>query len=74
MRTDAFRMLKEVRKDIDFESLEATLLSLHNKESIKNLNNGENVEVKSMLEQLLSSDDFMKAFSEKQKEKLNNID
>ena len=35
MRSDAFKMIREIRKDVDFSTLEANLMSLHAKESIK---------------------------------------
>lgn len=75
MKTDSFRMLKDLRKDVDFDDLEATLLSLHNKEELADSQNEAGAgEVKSMLEQLLTSDAFTSAASETQNKKLEETD
>jgi len=75
MKTDAFRMLKEIRKEIDFDKLEATLLSLHSKEELSETQNNDNAnEVKSMLELLLNSKEFTEALAEKQRKNLEEID
>jgi len=71
MKTDSFKMLKDLRKDIDFDDLEATLLSLHNKEELADSQNEDGAnEVKSMLEQLLTSDAFTSAAADAQSKKL----
>lgn len=58
MRTDAFRMLKEIRKDVDFSNLEASLLSLHSKESMRESEHHGN-KMKGLLETLLTNADFL---------------
>ncbi len=65
MRTDAFRMLKEIKKDVDFSALEANLLSLHSKESMKDGSGGE--QMKSLLQSLLTDDSFIKTAENEQK-------
>ena len=58
MRTDAFRMLKEIKKDVDFTSLEANLLSLHAKKSLDD-DTDENHQMRSILESILMNEDFL---------------
>lgn len=71
MRTDAFRMLKEIRKDVDFAGLEAQLLSLHSKESMRETTDGQGDKMKSMLENILMNPDFLSQAVASQKTKLN---
>jgi len=59
MRSDAFKMIREIRKDVDFSTLEANLLSLHAKESIKNATDDSEDGVNSILQSLLSDDNFL---------------
>ena len=70
MRTDAFRMLKEIKKDVDFTSLEANLLSLHAKKSLDD-DSDENHQMKSILESILTNSDFLDTAVEIQVEDLN---
>ena len=60
MRGDSFRMLREIRKEVDFASLEANLLSLHAKESVKNAGDDAGDRMNSILEQLFTDDSFIK--------------
>ncbi len=57
MRSDAFRMIREIRKDVDFSSLEANLMSLHAKESIKDAEGNDTMN--SILATLLSDENFL---------------
>jgi len=72
MKSDSFKTLSSLRKDIDFDKLEATLLALHNKEQLKDLNDTESGKVRSILEQLLTSPEFTKSFSKQQEKKILN--
>jgi len=67
MRSDAFRMIREIRKDVDFSTLEANLLSLHAKESISSSNNGDE-SMNSILQTLLSDENFLAGAEEEQEE------
>ena len=68
MRTDAFRMLKEIKKDVDFSALEANLLSLHSKEAMNaDVEGGD--KMKSLLQSLLTDDSFIEKAESKQKNK-----
>ena len=58
MKADAFRMIREIRKDVDFANLEANLLSLHAKESVKEASGDK---MNSILEELFSDDTFLKS-------------
>jgi len=58
MKSDAFKQMKEIRKDIDFENLEAVLLSMHAKEDINN-KDIESGEVQSLLSKLFDSSAFL---------------
>ena len=58
MKSDAFRMIREIRKDVDFANLEANLLSLHAKESVKEASGDK---MNSILEELFSDDTFLKS-------------
>ena len=72
MRTDAFKMLKEIKKDVDFASLEANLLSLHAKKSLEDDEGVEGSEkTKSILETLLLDADFLDAATQLQTDTLN---
>lgn len=71
MRTDAFKMLNEIRKGVDFSALEAQLLSLHSKESMKEGADG-GEKMKSMLEGILNNPDFLEQAVKNQKEKLKD--
>ncbi|MCK5535414.1 MAG: hypothetical protein KAI79_01230 [Bacteroidales bacterium] len=57
MRTDSFKTLKDIRNDIDFDFLEGALLSKHSKESLQDLEGNE--KMTSLLEDILSSSDFL---------------
>ena len=57
MRSDAFKMIREIRKDVDFSTLEANLMSLHAKESIKDAEGDDGM--KSILQTLLSDENFL---------------
>lgn len=72
MKSDSFKTLSSLKKDIDFDKLEATLLALHNKEQLKDLNDTESGKVRSILEQLLTSPEFTKSFSKQQEKKILN--
>jgi hypothetical protein len=69
MRSDAFRMIREIRRDVDFSTLEANLLSLHAKESLSNSTGDESVN--SILESLLSDDSFLENVAKEQSDELN---
>lgn len=71
MRTDAFKMLSEIRKTVDFGLLEAQLLSMHSKESMKVDEEGSGEKMQSILEAMLKSPDFLLAAQENQKQNLN---
>jgi len=68
MRSDAFRMIREIRRDVDFSTLEANLLSLHAKESLSNSTGDESVN--SILESLLSDESFLENVAKEQSEEL----
>jgi len=68
MKADGFKMLKEIRKDVDFENLEASLLSMHSKESLKDEGSGD--KMKGILNALLGDSNFLRSAQKKQKEKL----
>ena len=69
MRTDAFRMLKDIKKDVDFGSLEDSLLSLHSKASLKEgTETGE--QMKSILQTLMADDSFLKTAEKNQKKNM----
>ena len=70
MRTDAFKMLKDIKKDVDFTSLEANLLSLHAKKSLDD-DTDENHQMRSILESILMDNDFLEQAVEMQVEDLN---
>ena len=67
MRSDAFRMIREIRKDVDFSTLEANLLSLHAKESIKNATDDSEDGMNSILQSLLADENFLATAGEEQK-------
>ena len=69
MRTDAFRMLKEIRKESDFNNLEATLLSMHSKEELNSANADGN-KMKGLLESLIMNGDFLQQAQAQQKKNL----
>lgn len=69
MRSDAFKMIREIRKDVDFSTLEANLLSLHAKESIKDATDEEDG-MNSLLQSLLSDENFMSTAEQVQKDAL----
>ena len=71
MRTDAFRMLKDIKKDVDFTSLEANLLSLHAKKSLDD-DSDEHNQMRSILETILTDSDFLDAAVESQTKELND--
>ena len=68
MKSDAFRMIREIRKDVDFATLEANLLSLHAKESVKEASGDK---MSSVLETLFSDDIFLQAAENKNREEMN---
>jgi len=69
MKSDGFKMLKEIRKDVDFENLEASLLSMHSKESLKE-DEGSGGKMQSILNALLGDGSFLKTAQEKQRQNL----
>jgi len=69
MRTDAFRMLKEIRKESDFNNLEATLLSMHSKEEL-NTANADGNKMKGLLESLIMNGDFLNQAQQQQRKNL----
>jgi len=69
MRSDAFRMIREIRKDVDFSTLEANLMSLHAKESIKDAEGDDNMN--SILQTLLSDENFLSDAEEEQINAMN---
>lgn len=70
MKADSFKQMKEIRKDIDFESLEAVLLSLHAKEDINNNNSNESGgEVQSLLSNLFDDAAFTNKTQQLEKDK-----
>lgn len=71
MRTDAFKMLKEIRKDVDFSGLEASLLSMHSKESLKEDAAGGN-QVHGLLEKIISDPNFIQKAQATQRKALED--
>lgn len=69
MRSDAFRMIREIRKDVDFSTLEANLMSLHAKESIKDAEGDDSMN--SILQTLLSDENFLSDAEEEQINAMN---
>jgi len=70
MRTDAFKMLAEIRRTVDFSALEAQLLSMHSKESMRDDTVGQGDKMKGMLEQMLTNPEFLITAAANQKSKL----
>jgi len=70
MRTDAFKMLAEIRKGVDFGALEAQLLSMHSKESMRDDNATQGDKMKGILEQMMTDPNFILSASANQKQKL----
>jgi len=71
MRSDSFRMIREIRKDVDFSSLEANLLSLHAKESMKESENDESDnKMQSLLQALLHNENFLSSAEEEQRKEM----
>jgi len=71
MRTDAYKMLVEIRKNTDFSTLEAQLLSLHSKESMREDDSSNGGQMRSVIEQIMLDPDFLARAAAKQKENLN---
>jgi len=71
MRSDAFRMIREIRKDVDFSTLEANLLSLHAKESIKHATDDSNDGMNSILQSLLADENFLQTAEQSQTDAMN---
>lgn len=69
MRSDAFRMIREIRKEVDFSTLEANLMSIHAKESVKSHAEGDDP-MNSILESLLSDENFLNAAETEQQKTL----
>lgn len=69
MKTDAFRMLKEIRKESDFNNLEATLLSMHSKEDLNTIN-ADGTKMQGLLESLIMNGDFLAQAQTQQKKNL----
>lgn len=68
MRSDAFRMIREIRKDVDFSTLEANLLSLHAKESLKESDDEDGADkMQSILQTLLHDENFLSTAEEEQR-------
>lgn len=68
MRSDAFRMIREIRKEVDFSTLEANLLSLHAKESLKESDNDDGADkMQSILQTLLHDENFLSSAEEEQR-------
>jgi hypothetical protein len=57
MKTDAFRMLKEIKKEVDFDKLEVSIMALNAKGDMKNSDKDGNVN--DVLEKIMSSDNFL---------------
>jgi hypothetical protein len=69
MKADGFKMLKEIRKDVDFENLEANLLSMHSKESLKD-DGKTGSKMQGILNQLLGDSNFLKSAEKTQRNQL----
>ncbi len=70
MRTDAFKMLAEIRKTVDFSALEAQLLSMHSKASMQDESTGQGDKMKGILEQMMTDPNFILSAAANQKTKL----
>jgi len=69
MRTDAFKMLKDLRTDVDFDSLESQLLSLHQKMETST-SDEEKVSLNSFLSELFADKTFIQKSEDVIKNKL----
>jgi len=69
MRSDAFKMIREIRKDVDFSTLEANLMSLHAKESIKDAEGDDSMN--SILQTLLSDENFLNDAASEQRDAMS---
>jgi len=72
MRSDAFKMIREIRKEVDFSTLEANLLSLHAKESLKSDDDDDDDKLQSILSSLLHDDNFLSNVEEEQRKALED--
>lgn len=55
MKTDAFRTLKEIKKEIDFEKLEADIISSNVRGEVKNSNS----DINDVLNKVMNSESFL---------------
>ncbi len=73
MKSDGFKMLKEIRKEVDFENLEANLLSMHSKESLKG-DEASGGKMQGILQALLGDANFLKSAETKQRKNMGVTD
>jgi hypothetical protein len=66
-RNETIKNIKEIRQDVNFENLEASILSMNNKQQLTDISNGE---IKGLLQGLLENPTIVEQIKKKQREKL----
>jgi hypothetical protein len=71
MKQNSFQMLKEIRKEVDFDKLEVSIMALNAKGDMKSADDGN---VNDVLEKIMASDNFLDAAVKAQLDEIEKED